>query len=179
MVTHLCGAEHVPTLLAEQSVKVERPRVHRKLSVRVDRPCLPRPVPVEFDAIAVGVAKVDCFAYTVIASAVELDACRYDSPQGIGKFGFGRVENRQVVQACTTARRRRSTGAFPRIQADMVMVSPGADECRLRSESLRQLKSQHSRIERECAVEVGYFQVNVSDADIRMYRRAAGDHTPL
>ena len=60
--------------LAQQFLKVQPLREHRKRAIRRARPLLLRPVPVEFDAVLVGVAQIQRFADAVIAGAVELDA---------------------------------------------------------------------------------------------------------
>ena len=46
-----------------------------------------------------------------------------------------------------------------------MVVSACRNECRLRAETLREFKAEHTAIERQCAVDIGNFQMDVADAD--------------
>ena len=52
----------------------------------------------------------------------------------------------------------------------MMMVTTGGKKSRLPTEALGDFKTQHAVPEREGAVEVGNFEVNVADAHLRVDR---------
>ena len=60
--------------LPQQIVEIEPAREHRQRSVRRARPLLFGPVPIELDAVLVGIAQIERLADAVIAGAVELNA---------------------------------------------------------------------------------------------------------
>ena len=55
-----------------------------------------------------------------------------------------------------------------------MMITAGGDEGRLRAEPLLQFKSQHAAIKFQCALEVGHFQVHMTDGDARINRPRGG-----
>ena len=57
---------------------------------------------------------------------------------------------------------------FPRVQPDMMMITTGGEERGLASVTLREFKSEHIAIKRNCALKVGNLQMNMSDADVRV-----------
>jgi hypothetical protein len=63
--------------LAQQVVEIEPLGEHRQRSVGVARPLFFRPVPIQFDAVLVGVAQIKRLADAVIAGAVERNAGLY------------------------------------------------------------------------------------------------------
>jgi hypothetical protein len=58
--------------LCRQSFDVQGPRVHLHVSMRVSGPLFRRTVPIQFEAITIGVTKVDRFADAVVAGAPRL-----------------------------------------------------------------------------------------------------------
>ena len=64
-----------------------------------------RTVPVQLDAVAVGVAQVERLAHAVVAGAVERDAGVDQPAQRVGERGAGGVEDREVVEAGRAGRR--------------------------------------------------------------------------
>ena len=80
----------------------------------------------------------------------------------------------------------RTAGAFPGIQADVVMIAPRADEGGLAAEALLQLEAEDAAIEGEGAVDIGNLEMNVADIDARIdgaggghNRQDTGDEGPL
>src|SRR6185436_7101609 len=65
-------------------------------------------------------------------------------------------------------RRRMAAGAFPSVQSDVMMITPGGKEHGLRAVALRDLKAEHVAIERQRPFQVRHFQMNVADPDLRM-----------
>jgi len=88
----------------EQCLKLETTGVHSEVSGVVAGPGFFGTVPVELDAVAVGVAQIERFADAVVGGAVEGDAGGDEAPEGVGEFGAGRVEDRDVVEAGRTGR---------------------------------------------------------------------------
>ena len=65
------------SLLRQQSHQIEPVGEHRKVAVGRARPFLARPVPIQFDAVLVGVAQVKRLADSVVAGAVQNNARFY------------------------------------------------------------------------------------------------------
>jgi len=74
-----------------------------------------------------------------------------------------------VIQARRSRRGRLPAEALPGVQPDVVVISPGRDERRGWTVSLRHLKPEHIAIEDQRAFEIRDFQVNVADANTRMH----------
>lgn len=142
--------------------------MHRDFAGGGSRPLLLRAVAVKFDAVVVGVMQVKGLAYAVIGGAVEFNAGAVESPQGIGQRGTIGIANREMKKPGGPRRRRRAAGAFPGVQADVMVVATGADEGRLRAEALLELEAEHAAIKSEGAIKVGDLEVNVTDADARI-----------
>jgi hypothetical protein len=53
--------------------------------------------------------------------------------------------------------------AFPGVQADVVVIAAGRNECRAGIHPLHQLKPEHAAIKSERAIEVGHFKMNMPD----------------
>src|SRR6478735_3723926 len=71
--------------LPQQIFQIEPLCEHRQRAVRVARPLLAGPVPIQFDAVLVGVAQVERLADAVVAGAVERNAGGDNAMQGIGE----------------------------------------------------------------------------------------------
>jgi hypothetical protein len=54
--------------LLKQRDQIERSGEHRKFAVCRAWPLLARPVPVELDAVVIGIAQIERFAYAVIGA---------------------------------------------------------------------------------------------------------------
>ena len=131
----------------------------------VARPLGLRAVPVQLDAVLVGIAQVERLADAVVAGPVQRDPGREHAAQGVGQLGPARVENGGVEQPRRAGRRRLSAAALPGVEADMVVVAAGRDEGRLAAVALHQFEAEHAAIEGEGAVEIGHLQVDVADGD--------------
>src|ERR1700686_1618221 len=116
--------------LPQQVFKIEPVREHRKRAIRLARPLFLWPVPIELDAVLVGVAQIQRLADAVIAGAIELNAGADHAMQGIGQCRPRRIENCGVKQARRSRWRRMAAFAFPGIEPDMMMIAAGRDERR-------------------------------------------------
>ena len=85
--------------LPQQILEIQPLREHRQRAVRRARPLLLRPVPVQLDAVLVGIAQIKRLADAVVAGAVELDARRDHAMQRVGQCRPRRIEDRGVEQA--------------------------------------------------------------------------------
>jgi hypothetical protein len=118
---------------------------------------------IEFDTVVIGIAKVKSFADPMVGGAVKGYFCRKESAKGVGKGGAGRVEDGNMVEPCGTGRGRRTAKAFPRVEADVVMVSAGREEYGTPAVALGDLEAEHIAVEAERAIKIGDFEVNVAN----------------
>ena len=81
------------------------------------------------------------------------------------EFGLGRIEKGDVVETRGIRRRRRAAAAFPRVQADVMMIAVSRQEDRLRAVTLRDFEADRPMIERRRPREVGDLQMDVTDAE--------------
>jgi hypothetical protein len=128
-------------------------------------------IDVEFDAIVVGVAEVECFGDAVIGGAVERDVVFHEAAEGVGEFFTGGVEDGDVVEAGGVGGGRAGVFGMPGVEADVVVVVAGAtggEECGGVAEALGFGKAEDVAVEVESAVEVGDFEVDVADAGFGM-----------
>jgi hypothetical protein len=142
--------------------------VHGEAPVGATRPVLLIPIPIELDAVAVWVAQVQRFADAVVARAVEPDAGVDEAAQSVGEQRTRRIEDGDMEQPRRTGWWRRAAFALPSVEADVVVIAAGREECRVAPVALLQLEAEHAAIERQCAVEIGHFQVRVADAHARI-----------
>jgi hypothetical protein len=105
----------------------------------------------------------------VIRRAIQRNPRLDDPAQRASQVGARWKEDGRVVQACAPRRGRRASEALPRIQANVVVIAARRNKRRLGSKALLQLEPEHVAIEAERALEISHLQVNVADADVRMY----------
>ncbi len=127
-------------------------------------------VPVEFDAVVVGVAEIEGLADAVVGGALELDSGSDEPAQGVGEFGARRIENSHMIKAGRAVGGWPAVFALPGVEADVMMVAAGGEECGLCAVTLGELESKDIAIESEGAIEVGDLQMNVADSDVGMDR---------
>src|SRR5690349_17490321 len=102
--------------------------MHREVSLRIARPLLARAIDIQLDAVAVRVAEIEGFADAMIAGAVEGNAGVDEPAQRIGQRGTGRIEDGDVIQPGRSRRRGLAPGAFPCIEADVMVVPARGEE---------------------------------------------------
>jgi hypothetical protein len=148
--------------LREQFFEVERFGDYGEIALRGARPFGFGAVPVELDAIAVGVAKIECLADAVIGSAFEPNVGVDQAAKGVGEFGACGIDDREVIEAGGAGRGRGAAMALPGIEADVVMVAACGEERGGVADALRDLEAEDVAIEGECAIEVGDLEVDVA-----------------
>jgi hypothetical protein len=105
---------------------------------------------------------------------VNANACRKEATQGVGQFRSSRIQDGDMVQPRRAGRRRLSSCAFPSVEADVMMITTGQQERRLRAEALRDFKAKPVAVKLQRTFQVGHFQVNVADADVGVDALQAG-----
>ena len=85
------------------------------------------------------------FAHAGIGGALERNISGDQTPQCVGQRGAGRVQHGQMIQASGTQRWRIAAATLPGIKSDVVMITAGGNESRLRSPALHQLKAEHAQ----------------------------------
>src|SRR6185503_13227562 len=131
---------------AQQRLQIQPPREHCELTVGGARPLRLRPVPVQLDAVLVGIAKVERLADAMVRGAVERNAGLQHSSKRVGELRSRRIENRRVIETGGARRRRRAAKTLPRVQPDVVVIAAGGQKRRTRTISLRQLEPEHIAI---------------------------------
>lgn len=90
----------------QEILDIEAAREHRQRSVRIARPLALGLVPIELDAVLVGIAQIKRLAHAMIRRAVKRNTVLGQSLQRIGEIGAGRIEDGEVKQAGGAGRRR-------------------------------------------------------------------------
>ena len=160
-------------------MKIERVGEHGEVAVGVSGPLGFGAVPVEFDAVVVGVVEVESFADAVVGCAVQGDVGGEEATEHIGEGGAGGVEDGEVVEAGGSGRRRLAAERLPGVEADVVVVAAGGEEGRGVAEALRDLEAEDAVVEGEGAVEVGDAEMDVAHAGVGMDGFAHGVGRPL
>src|SRR5438067_1716134 len=155
--------------LGEEAGNVQRLRHHRDPdAIFGPRPFVLGPVTVELDAVRVGITEIDRLTHAMVARPVERDAGVGDAPHRVRERAPVRVADSDVEEAGRPRRRGRTALRLPRVQADVMMVSAGRDEGRVRAVALLELEAENAAVEVERAVDVGDLQVHVADVHARI-----------
>src|ERR1700730_13764341 len=105
----------------------------------------------------------------MVACAVARDK-RIDYPaERVRKRGTSWVEDREMIKTTRAAGRRFSAPALPCVEAGVVVVAAGRYECHVGTVALDQLEAEHTVVKGQSAIEVGDFEMNMSNP------RAGGD----
>ena len=115
--------------------------------------------------------QVKRLAHPVVGGAFERHACAHQPLQRVSQSRTCRVHNRQVVQPGRPCRWSGPALALPRIQPDVVMVTPSRDKRRRVPESLHQLKPQNPAVKSQRPLKVSYLQVDMPHPDTSIDRR--------
>ena len=108
----------------------------------VARPFRTRPVPVELEAVAIRVAKIQRLADAVIAGAVKRDAGLLEPAKRVGERRAVRIADGEVIEAGRPGGGAWPATALPGVQADVVMVAAGTQERRRVAHPLGDLESE-------------------------------------
>ncbi len=111
--------------LTQQRVEIEGLRKHREIPIGRARPFRPGTVPIQLDAVLIGIAKVDSLAHSVVARSLERDSGIHTTTQRIGQSRSRRIKNGQMVKPRGPCGRRGATKAFPCIEPDVMVITAG------------------------------------------------------
>jgi len=138
-----------------------------------------RSIPIKLHSISIRIAQIERFANSVIGRAFKRNFCLDETAQCVGKFLPRWIKNRQMVKACCARRWWRPTGAFPRVEANVMVITPGRKKCHFLFVPLRNLKAEHIAIKVKRALQVGHLQMNVDYSDLWMNRASTGSSREL
>ncbi len=93
-----------------QAAQTEPLGHHAQRSGSIARPRRTRPIPVELEAIPVGIAQIQRLADAVVARALERDAGLVEPAQRVGERGAIGISDRDMIE---TRRARRAAAARP------------------------------------------------------------------
>ena len=91
-------------------------------------PCCAWTIPVEFDAVLIGVAKVEGLADAVVGSTVERNFVGDEGFERLAEGDASRVDDGQVIEAGGAWWWRITVLALPGVEADVVVVASRGDE---------------------------------------------------
>src|SRR5215211_926791 len=160
----------IARLLLQQIAEIEPPREHCELAVPRARPLRQRAIPVELDAVVVGIAEVKRLADPMVGGAFEWNFCIDQSTQRVTQSRARWIENRQMIEAGGAGRGRCAAAAFPGVETNMMVVVASRDKGDLRSHALLNLESKNVAVERERAIDVGNLQMHVTYPDAGINR---------
>jgi hypothetical protein len=141
------------------------PSDHGELAVSASGPFGLRPIAIELNSIAIGIAQVKRLAHAVIGRALKRNTGLHQTVEGVTELRPVRIEDGKMVEARGTARWWRSTLALPGVEPDVVMVAPSGDERSLVANALRELEPEDAAVEGERAIQVGDLEMDVTDTD--------------
>jgi hypothetical protein len=143
--------------IAEESIQIQGPCIHYDRTIGIVRPFVFRAIPVKLQPVLIGIAEVKCFTHPVITRAFEWNlgckqpAERVAEPRSIG------IKNSNVKQTRAAGRRWRTAETFPRVQSDVMMISPSRNKRCFCPPALHQLKPEHAAVKFERAFQIRNF----------------------
>ena len=127
-------------------MQIQRPSVHRQLPVRRSRPQLLWPVAIQFHAVLIRIAQVNRFAHAMVRCPIQRDPRVKHPAQSFRQCSTRGIDNRRVIQPCSSRRRRRAAQALPSIHSQMMVITGRRKKRRALPKPLRHLKSQNPAI---------------------------------
>ena len=97
-------------------------------AVSLARPLLARPVPLELEAVLLGVAEVKRLMRAVVRCTLERPPGLDETPECIAERGSRRVADGDVVEPGRVPRRGRAAGGLPRVEAEVVVIATCGQE---------------------------------------------------
>src|SRR5579875_1749670 len=155
--------------LAEQIFCIQCTGKHLQRAIGQYRPLFPRPVPIQFHAIAIRIVQINRFRYAMVAGSGDGVAGSYQSRENLCQLLAGGIQDSKMVQAGCMQGSSRSMMAVPRIQSDMVMIAAGRKKDRLMSVTHGNFKTQQVVIESKRFFQISNFQMHVPDTRLRRY----------
>jgi hypothetical protein len=160
-------------------IEVERTSEHPQRAFGRVGPLFFGTIPIKLYSVSVRIAQVERFADSVIGGAFKWNFCLEETAQRVGEFLPCRIKNRQMVKASRSQRRWRPAGAFPRIQAYVMVIASSREKRCFLSVALRDLKAEHIAIKVERTFQVGHLQMNMANPDLWMNRTSVGSSREL
>src|SRR5215208_5572546 len=155
--------------LSEEALNVEGPCHHCESAFGSARPLLLRTVPVQLDAVAVGIPQVQRLEDAVVRGSVDGVVGFQEPLESKGEVMSLGVEDGEVEEPCRMRRSRVGVAAHPGVQADVVVVSARGEEDCVVSVPLGHLESENVPVEAKGPLDVRHLQVNVADTCPRAY----------
>jgi hypothetical protein len=137
--------------------------MHRQFAVGIAGPVGLIAVAVQLHAIAIGVTQIDGLADTMVGGPVNGDACGNHAGKGSPQRGAVRIQKRGVIQAGMAGGWGGATGAFPSVQANVVVVIACGKEGGLVAVMLLDAKAKDAGIKGDGAVKIGDLEVDMTD----------------
>ena len=156
--------------IAEESIQIQGACIHRDRTIGIVRPFVLRAIAVQLDSVLVGIAEIKRFTHPVITRAFERNLGREQAPERVAEPRSIGIKNSNVKQTGATGRRWRTAETFPRVQSDVMMISPSRNKRRLPAQALHQLKPEHAAIKSERAFQIRNFQMHVTDPHLWVNR---------
>lgn len=129
-------------------------RGHGKFTFRREGPFFTWPVPVKFNAVVVRIPQIKRLADAVVGRAFQWNVGSHQPAKRISESCACRIENRRVIKAGGSARRRRPAQTLPRVETEVVVISASGNEGGLASETLHELETEDAAVEVEGPLEL-------------------------
>src|SRR4029077_16929910 len=128
--------------VTEESIQIQGACIHRGRTIGIVRPFLFRTIPVKLQPVLIWIAEVKRFTHSVITRAFERNLRREQAPEGVAEPRSIGIKNSNVKQSGATGRRWSRAETFPRVQSDVMMISPSRNKRCFSSPALHQLKPE-------------------------------------
>ena len=117
--------------------------------VRCARPFFLGPVPIQFHAVTIRIAQIECFTHAMIRRSFEGNACLLQSSPCVAQFCPRRIKNRQMIKPGRSLGWRPATFTLPSVQSDVMMIPTPRREMRptIRSAASVQTQAHHDKIQ--------------------------------
>ncbi len=136
---------------------------HLNVSGGVSRPLFYGAVPIEFDTIPIRVTEINSLADAVVGCTLDGDTEFGDSLNRTQPACSVRKQHGKVEQARGSRRGRRPAFTLPAVKAEVVMIAAPRHEGGLRAVALGERHPQHISVELDGPLEIGDFEVDMSD----------------
>ena len=142
--------------LPQQAIEVEWPSEHRQRAFGRAGPLFFGSIPIKLYSISVRIAQIKRFTDSVIGGTFQWNFCLDETAQGVGEFLPRWIKNRQMIKTRRARRWWRPTGAFPRVQTDVMVIASSREKRCFLSVPLRDLKAENISIKVERAFQIGH-----------------------
>ena len=143
--------------VTEESIQIQGACIHRDRTIGIVRPFLFRTIPVKLQPVLIGIAEVKCFTHSVITRAFERNLDREQAPERAAEPRSIGIKNSNVKQTGAAGRRWSTAETFPRVQSDVMMISPSRNKRCFSPPALHQLKPEHAAVKFERAFQIRNF----------------------